>query len=503
MFGVIRLSISHRIVQLGLVLAGSVFIAEAGAEVLSGGMLGDLYRAREGGIAHYSSADLSGGNADYRPIEPGDTLVLVDHQGAGIVRRWWTTVSPRGDAEVLRNLIVRCYWDGENNPSVEVPLGDFFGMGFGETIDHVSPPLNMQSGGFNCYWPMPFYRSAKITVENRSATKVRCFYYNIDIRTCDKLPEDALYFHAQFRKTNTLADQPYRILETTGRGHYVGTLMSMQPSIGNHLGYLEGDEQIYIDGETKPSIVGTGTEDYFSSGWYYVNGVYSAPYHGVTVKDTDLGRINTYRWHIEDPIPFEKSLRFDIEHGATNNTPGTMYSSVAFWYQTHPHPPFPPLPKNLMHVSERGMPSIEAESLIDQVTVTGGELRVQDLPKRDIGWGNNAQIWWLMAKPGDELTIPITVDEAGEYELIGYFTRASSYGLIRLRLGEQQVGAYIDGYCEKVEPTGPLYLGTVKLAAGENKFVVELVGKDARSAGYGDGYLVGIDGFRLVKSKGD
>ena len=324
-----------------------VQVFQAQAQDRPEGILGDLYFPREGGLAHYSSTDTTGGNDDRRPIEPGDTLTLVDHEGTGVVRRWWVTIDPRDDPEVLRNLIVRCYWDDEATPSVEVPVTDFFGMGFGEWKDYVSMPLNMTSGGYNSYWPMPFHRHARITVENRSTKPVSSFYYNIDIRTYDRLPQDARYFHAQFRQVRTEAGRPVTILDTKGSGHYVGTLISMQSEQGEGISYLEGDERIFIDGERTPSIVGTGTEDYFSSGWYFITGEYSAPYHGVTVKDEEHGRINAYRWHIEDPIPFKSSFLFQIEHGGTNDRPGVEYASVAFWYQTHPHAPFPSLPESI------------------------------------------------------------------------------------------------------------------------------------------------------------
>ncbi|MGD8868084.1 MAG: DUF2961 domain-containing protein [Gemmatimonadales bacterium] len=481
----------------GLILAGLLAPAGAGAQIQSGGPLGDLYIAREGGLVHYSSADPTGGNADMRPVEPGETLVLVDHAGAGVVRRWWITIAPRQEVEILRNLIVRCYWDGEENPSVEVPVADFFGMGFGEWKDFISLPLNMTSGGYNTYWPMPFRRSARITVENTGSMPARSFYYNVDIRTYDELPEDALYFHAQYRQVRTRTGEPVTILETSGRGHYVGTLLSMQPERGSHFSYLEGDERIFVDGEATPSIVGTGTEDYFSSGWYFDTGEYSAPYHGVPIKDEEKGRISAYRWHIEDPIPFTRSLLFQIEHGATNSVPGVEYSSVAFWYQTHPHPPFPPLPEELIPLAAISSPSIEAEALLARGRTSDGELRVQNMESFNGSWSGDAQLWWVLARPGARLTLPLDAPTAGAYELIGFFTRAPDYGIVRLLVNGQPVGPLMDGYARRVEPTGPLSFGRVELRRGENELTVELVGKDARSAGYSDGYLVGIDGFLL------
>jgi len=479
-----------------LVAATAIHVLQVHAQTMPEGPLGDLYFPRDGGLAHYSSTDPTGGNDDRRPIAPGETLVLVDHHGAGVVRRWWVTIAPRDDVEILRNLIVRCFWDDEELPSVEVPVTDFFGMGFGEWKDYISLPLNMTSGGYNSYWPMPFHRHARITVENRSTKPVASFYYNIDIRTYDRLSKDALYFHAQFRQTRTETGLPVTILDAKGRGHYVGTLLSMQPERGSNISYLEGDERIFVDGESTPSIVGTGTEDYFSSGWYYITGEYSAPYHGVTIKDEEGGRINTYRWHIEDPIPFKTSLLFQIEHGWTNSAPGVDYASVAYWYQTHPHAPFPPLPRNLvpLRLSE---PTIEAESLIDRATVTGGELHVRDMTSFDGHWGGDAQLWWVDATVGDRLTLPLLAPDARSYEIMGFFTRGEDYGIVRLYVNGKPVGALMDGFAKSVEPTGPILFGQVALKAGENELVVELVGKDVRATGNSNGYLVGIDGFLL------
>ena len=413
------------------------------------------------------------------------------------MRRWWITIAPRNHREIQRHLIVRCFWDREEEPSVEVPVADFFGMGFGEWKDYISLPLNMTSGGYNTYWPMPFREHARIEVENTGTTPVSLFYYNVDVRTYDELPDDALYFHAQFRQARTEEGRPLTILRATGRGHYVGTLVSMQPEQGSSLSYLEGDEFIYVDGEETAGIIGTGTEDYFSSGWYYDTGEYSAPYHGVTIKDTEKGRINTYRWHIEDPIPFYEEFLFELEHGGTNSTPGVEYASVAFWYQTHPHAPFPELPASLMPLAQISAPEIEAEALVGQAEATAGEVQIQDMGSFHGTWSGDEQLWWVDGRPGDRLTLPLEAPAAGTYELIGFFTRAPDYGIIRLLVEGRAVGSLIDLYDPQVSATGPISLGEVHLDAGANEFVVEIVGKDVRSSGYGDGYLVGIDGFVL------
>lgn len=470
------------------------------------GQIGDgsglerLIRPLDGGLAHYSSHDRDGGNDDWVAIAPGETLVLVDHTGAGVVRRWWLTMSPRNNRELQRQLIVRCYWDDETEPSVEVPVSDFFGMGFGEWNDFISLPLNMTSGGYNSYWPMPFRREARITVTNTAAIPVERFYYNVDIRTRDRLPDDVLYFHAQYRQVITEEGRPVEVLDARGRGHYVGTLASMRPLQGSRLGYLEGDERIFIDGEGEPSIIGTGTEDYFSSGWYYDTGEYSAPYHGVTIKDEERGRINTYRWHIEDPIPFRERLRFTLEHGGTNDQPGVEYATVAFWYQTHPHAPFPPLPDRLLPLDRASTPEIEAESLRTGARVTGGRVEVQDMEPFDGIWGGDAQLWWVEATPGNRLTLILDVPEAGTYELLGFFTRAGDYGIFRLHLAGEPLQPLVDGFSRTVEPTGPISFGRRRLDRGPIELQVELIGRDARSSGYSDGFLVGIDGFVLRRT---
>lgn len=470
----------------------------AAQETIGAGTLGNLFLPRNGKVAHFSSTSAKGDNDDRRGIAPGETYTLVDYKGgAGIVRRWWITIAPRNNRDIQRQLIVRCYWDGETEPSVEVPVSDFFGMGFGEWRDYQSLPLNMTSGGYNCYWPMPFNKSARITVENRSKVRVDSLYYNLDVETHDKLPKDMLYFHAQFRRVTTVNGKPVTILETTGRGQYVGTLLSMQSLKARGLGFLEGDERVFVDNEITPSIIGTGTEDYFSSGWYYDTGVYSAPYHGVTIKDDRPGRINTYRWHIEDPIPFTKSLKFDIEHGGVNDAPDTDYSSVAFYYQTHPHPKFPPLPTNLMPAEIPPIPRIqgiiEGERLIRGAKATQGSVTIQDMGVWEGNWSDLRQLWWQPEKSGERLTLTLTAPEAKEYELVGYFTRARDYGDIQVLVNGKPLSPIVTGYNPDVVPTGPISLGRVFLNAGPNEVVLEVMGKDSRSTGY----LVGLDGFLL------
>lgn len=313
------------------------------------------------GIAmHAGSWDRTGGNHDFVTVAPGQTITLLDYQGAGIIHRFWMTISPR-NAQTLSQVILRMYWDNETNPSVECPLGAFFGIGFGDASAHyVSLPLDVNSGGYNCYWPMPFHTHARWTLENRSDQTVHSFYYNVDYTACHSLPKKVMEFHACWRRENpTTPGHNYTILEARGNGAFMGVALFMHGlNMGNNkLAFLEGDEMIYLDQpnpnpptpdhwkhpEPVPQINGTGTEDFFGGGWYFDQGPFSAPYHGCVIKDDRHSRVAAYRWYIEDAIPFHKNIRVTIEHG-NEDTVEADYSSVAFFYQKNPHEPYPPLP---------------------------------------------------------------------------------------------------------------------------------------------------------------
>jgi hypothetical protein len=430
-------------------------------------------------------------------VSPGQTVTLVDHHGPGIVRRWWMTLLQHQEsANLFRNAIVRCYWDGEKTPSVEAPISDFFGLSFGEWHDYISIPASATSGGFNCYWPMPFRSAARITLENRSVTPVTGLYFNIEIESDAGVASDALYFHAQFRRVSPAPrGKPVTVLEATGRGQFVGTVLSARTLRGVGMRFLEGDESFFVDGEKESSVSGTGTEDYFSSGLYFVTGTFSAPYHGVTVLDREKNRVGAYRWHIEDPIPFKKSLRFELEHGPNNDVPAD-YSTLAIWYQDHPHLPFPALPDSLGPIE--ALPPfviaglIEAEGLAGKSPSTGGQLHAQSMAEFLGEWSGDAQLLWRGAKPGDHLTLFLNAPDAGDFELVGFFSSAPDYGDFTISF-RGRPAATVHGYHSTLKPTGPISLGRVRLERGANALVMEVTGKDPRSTAY----AVGIDGFRL------
>lgn len=319
-----------------------------------------------------SSWDRTGGNEDYRSIGPGSTLAIADLKGPGCITHIWITVSAPLDPYHLRNIVLRIFWDNETEASVETPLGDFFGCCHSIYRNFVSLPLaaSPQDGrALNCFFPMPFARGARIEVENQSDKEVKCFFYYIDYEQCNHPTENAGYFHAWWNREMTEWDgsedginldgkENYLILDAEGKGHYAGCVMGIDNR--TPMWYGEGDDMIFVDGEElPPSLHGTGTEDYFNTAWC-PRQEYNSPYHGtILVSNLEssrqpwekddwsanswLGKYSMYRFHIEDPIIFNKSLRLTIEHGHANEL-ANDYSSVAYWYQFEPHKRFPQLP---------------------------------------------------------------------------------------------------------------------------------------------------------------
>jgi hypothetical protein len=325
----------------------------------------DPTQAQDYKLVRVSSYDRSGGNADFRSIAAGQTLVVMDENGPGLITHVWFTLAS-GEMYHLKKLVLRVYWDDETTPSVETPLGDFFGLGLGEYHRWESEALSVASQrALNCYFAMPFQKHARITVENQGKQSVGAFYFNIDYRALSKpLPEGTLYFHAQFRqaqpnqgwtnqwqrnfdpaiqKKNLDGEGNYVWLEATGRGLFMGITMSVLQNQDDWWG--EGDDMFFIDGETHPSITGTGSEDYFLGAFDFGEGPFSYRLYGAPVKGEERagGRWSVYRFHFDSPIPFSKSIKATIEHGHANHRSDNFYS-VAYWYQSEPHGVFPVLP---------------------------------------------------------------------------------------------------------------------------------------------------------------
>jgi hypothetical protein len=326
----------------------------------------DLPRAKNYVQKRVSSYDGSGGNADARAIAAGETLTLLDEAGPGIISHLWVTIAS-DDPNHLKALVLRIYWDSETGPSVEAPIGDFFGLGLGDYFLYQSLPLSVGSDkALNSFFSMPFQKHARITVTNEGAVKTDAFYFNIDYRAYkESLPGDALYFHAQYRqaapargwtnqwqsngdplvndKKNLTGEGNYVWMEATGRGHFVGVTMSVLENQDGWWG--EGDDMFFVDGEAAPSINGTGSEDYFLGAWDFGGHEFAYSLYGAPVvgREKAGGRWSLYRFHLDSPIPFTKSLRATIEHGHANHRSDNFFS-VAYWYQSEPHAAFPALP---------------------------------------------------------------------------------------------------------------------------------------------------------------
>ena len=313
-----------------------------------------------------SSRQSTGGNADYRTVTPGETLTLLDVDGPGEISHMWFTLAD-SEPYFLKRMVLRIYWDGEDSPSVETPIGDFFGLGTGEVVPWQSAVLTVSHDrAMNSYFPMPYARHAKITMTNEGKESLGNLYWNIDYReNGHPLPKDTLYFHAQYRQAqpnhgwtgqwyengdpivnyrrNVDGKDNYVWLEAQGHGQFVGVTMSILQNQDGWWG--EGDDMFFIDGAAVPTSIGTGSEDYFLGAWDFGGGAYSLPLNGAPLvgKEVAGSRWSVYRFHLDSPIPFAKSFKATIEHGHSNHRSDT-FSSVAYWYQAEPHAAFPPLP---------------------------------------------------------------------------------------------------------------------------------------------------------------
>lgn len=343
---------------------------------MSQGPLASLARIARGVRSRrVSSYDRTGGNRDHARIPVGETFVMADLPGAGIVKHIWITISSR-DPLVRRNLVLRMYWDGQVHPSVECPIGDFFGQGWGENYNFASLPLAAAPRDGNalvCYFPMPYGNGARIEVENQGSEEVGAFYYYVDYEEHPAIDEEMGRFHAWYHQEITqpessqgdvenewaiLGETPknptdvhnYLFCEAEGAGHFVGVQYFVH--CPTSIWYGEGDDMFIVDGEPWPgSAHGTGTEDYFNQSWS-PDEHFLHPYFGTARApgrhNNDplygwLGRTHCYRFHLEDPIRFTRSLRASIEHGHANVLTLEI-ASVAYWYQTLPSRPYPPLP---------------------------------------------------------------------------------------------------------------------------------------------------------------
>jgi hypothetical protein len=352
----------RRILLFGLI-ASSVLAVPA-----SGGDLDQLAHIEEGRTSRrVSSYDRSGGNNDrLEHIASGETRTIFQVEGAGVINHIWITIAPPPPTLSRNDIVIRMYWDGDEHPAVESPIGPFFGQGWDESYPFSSLPLAAgprEGRALVSYWTMPFAAGARIEIENQADQEIGAFYYYVDYVEVAGLPPDTGRFRAWYNHELTEAlpdgenewavlgeqgqnpggERNYLILDVKGKGHYVGVNYFVHSP--GPMWYGEGDDMIFIDDESRPRLQGTGTEDYFNTSWSPKD-LFTHPYFGYARVNDDvgwLGRTHVYRFHVSDPLHFRESFRFTIEHGHDNNLTLDL-ASVAYWYQAPPLSRLPPIP---------------------------------------------------------------------------------------------------------------------------------------------------------------
>ncbi len=486
------------------------------AATVFAGDLDDLAKPHEGRSMRSTSTavdengDYAHSNSDNSRVAAGTTRVVLDAEGPGVITHmWFTFLGPEPHAWARegsanhQEILLRIYYDGSERPGVEAPLGDFFANSFGRRSEVISVPVVVEDAdSYNCFWRMPFRKSARVEVVNQSEKKLNLLYYNIDWIKKDSLPEDTPYFYAQYRQEYPVEQgKDYVILDTMGKGHYVGTVLSVRSRSPSWFG--EGDEKIYIDGENKASIWGTGTEDYFLSAWGLKTT--STPYFGTPYFDQwgiVGGHTSAYRWHVHDPIVFSKSIKVTMEHwgwiSADENPDGKThswnerqddYSSVAFWYQTGQ----PTFSARAPHACERALPNLDlifpAKPYTDGKYHGVGNADVQT----NLGFFPQGQLFYRPDQSeGAWVEIPFTAETKEPRRLLIKGTRAGDYGRYQASLNGVKLGRPIDLYHSSLSDW-EWHLLDFWPEPGQYTLRLECVGKNPKSTGH----FLGIESLRL------
>jgi hypothetical protein len=406
-------------------------------------------------------------NFDMTVLPPGKSVEFPVLEGPGVITHIWFT-SHAGRAGELDALSLRVYWDGRTEPGVEVPVGQFFAVGQGRPEVVESVPVQVSpSGALTCFWRMPFAKSARLVVANDNPDRTTGLYWQVDWVELDALPPDTPYFHARYRQEYpAVAGRDYLIADLAGQGQYVGTVMSVTLAQDGWWG--EGDDFFYIDGEPVPSLQGTGSEDYFNDAWGFrprTSHWFGQPrWQGDDAGDSGV----CYRWHVLDPVGFQKSLKVTLEHkgnravdyeGFFLERPDFL-NSVALWYQTGAPKPFPPLPP----YAERRVPW-ERHHLVRafrQAQTTGpAKVRIESSGM----FGARPVLGWTNTHVGARLTLPFTAGASGRQAVRLTAPGAPDYGLYRIELDRKPVLAAAD-FRGPEESELDLSLGTHDLAAG-------------------------------------
>lgn len=521
-------------------LAPVCVIAQTGlldnlAKPLQGRSMRETSTFRQGANGRYDpNADPTGdllehSNSDNFRVPPGGTKVLMDRRGPGVITHIWMTFlgpekhqwAPNGSA-THQDMLLRIYWDGSERPGVEAPVGDFFANCFGKRSSVVSLPVIVEDAdSYNCFWRMPFRKSARIEIVNQGDKPVNLLYYNIDWIQLPSLPRDTPYFYAQYRQEYPVrSGSDYVVLDTKGKGHYVGTVMAVRTRSPSWFG--EGDEKIYIDGETKASIWGTGTEDYFLSAWGLQKT--STPYFGVPYFDQwgiVGGHTSAYRWHLADPIVFEKGIKVTFEHfgwispdenkdykSMSWNEREDDYSSVAFWYQTGQ----PTFAERAPSGPERRLPNIDRSVTYARDAFARG---VGDAMRQQLDLYEGPQVLYMpekewaekgiaQYKPGTRpvfFEVPFEVKSKEPLRLLLNMTTSYDFGTYQAYIlegplgdvGETiKIGGPMDFYSPNIE-SREFHLLDFWPEPGKYRLRLECVGRNPIS----QGYFLGVESVKL------
>ena len=405
------------------------------------------------------------------------------------------------DRDLLRELVLRIKWDGEQGWSVWSPLGDFFGTAPGMNVYSSCPAGVGKDGWWYCNWYMPFGKSAEIELLNEGKAK-RNVSFEISDSPLQRPIAQLGRFHAKWHRDAFLPSEKERaidwpFLKTEGRGRFAGVMLHICNPRGSWWG--EGDEKFFVDGEKFPSTFGTGSEDYFGYAWCDPT-LFQNAFHNQTHNDgNNKGHVSVNRWQIADAVPFQRGFEGDIEKYYPNKRP-TLYAAVAYWYLAPGgRDPYPAIPVNerVGYCPEvkatRVSGALEGERL-KVLSKTGGNPQEQELSNFSGQWSNDAHLWWTEAKPGDKLEIAVPVTRSGRYSLGLQLTKAPDYGIVQLYWDGEKLGSPIDLYDPAVMPFGPLNFGDRTISSGEHKLTVELLGANEKAI---KNFMFGLDYIKL------
>ncbi len=437
-------------------------------------------------------------------VQPGETKTVVQLDGARAItdiEASTTLPAAPNDLNVLRELALHMYWDGETQPSVWAPLGDFFGSAPGIN-KYRSLPLGMTDRGFYSHWYMPFEKGATIKLTNDGEAP-RTVQFVVRHAPLDRPIETLGRFHAKWHRDALLPENADRrkidwtMLKTQGRGRFCGVMLHVWNPRGGWWG--EGDEKFYIDGEKFPSTFGTGSEDYFGYAWCNPT-LFENCYHNQTISMQNRGHVSVNRWHIPDNVPFQTSFEAAIEKYYPNDRP-TLYAATTYWYQAAgQRDPYKPVDvaqrKGYWHPIEvfKVKGAIEGEEL-PVLKRAGGNTSKQEMYGFGPDWSGERHLWWTGAQPGDTLELALPVEETGTYRIEMQLTKAVDYGVVQFYLNGEKLGEPVDLYNDGVVATGPLDFGVHELPRGAHRLLVKIVGANEKAV---KSYMFGLDYIKLV-----